>query len=66
MHEKTYIVRFTFINGTVEVCEWNDYGSAKEHFGIFDESDSDIYIGIVLIERNWVDGNDYLLEAKTL
>lgn len=68
MTDKTWLVRFVYNNGNVEVWEhvFRDY--AEEQFNSFDESDTDIYTEIQLIERDWEkdeDKCDTILRRRT-
>lgn len=54
-------LEFLHLDGELEYFWWNNYDEAKEHFEMFNESDSDIYRRIRLVD--WM-GN--LLEEKYL
>lgn len=53
MTDKTWLVRFEYTDGSVDIWEHTPYEDAKAHYDMFDESDADIYTEIQLIERDW-------------
>ena len=68
MPEKTYLVRFIYRDGGIEITEHVDKHWAEYQYGLFgDAYDGDIYAEIQLIERDWrknEDECDTILEKK--
>ena len=64
--EKTWILRFHLPTGETEETVHTDEALAYHHFGLFDQSDADVYTRIDLLSYDWAFRKESLIETLFL
>ena len=65
LNRYTWALIFNHVDGEYEEVEHTTLEGAIEHFNMFDDSDSDMYSEIQLIERDWKVDRDACIMIKT-